>query len=334
MGSNSTDSYQLNQWAGGDPFIRTDFNEDNQKIDGALGGLDARLRTLERGIQPMSYHLFQLLLRDYYEEKRVDFRKGLLFDGFRDESQIARRSEALFPAQNALYLTERLQPEMAEGYTTSDTNWGRGLKTKTYPVSAHCMLTGFQTRWRISTYSSSGFLRVYVNGAQRAEKKISNVGAIESLTNVSFELPPVFLVPGDSVYVELEQNAPSQIYSAQGAEGSEAGGALVASTRASQTATLTSTPYQSAGTFDRALAWVRHCNGEVRISLVPDEGAAVPLERVERRETVNLQGTACVEDAYLLDRPGTDGGALAVSLDLSLGGDAYMEVFDYGVALQ
>ena len=36
MASNYTTNYQLNQWEAGDQVLRTEFNRDNQKIDGAL----------------------------------------------------------------------------------------------------------------------------------------------------------------------------------------------------------------------------------------------------------------------------------------------------------
>ena len=36
MASNYTTNYQLNQWEAGDQVLRTEFNQDNQKIDGAL----------------------------------------------------------------------------------------------------------------------------------------------------------------------------------------------------------------------------------------------------------------------------------------------------------
>ena len=36
MASNYTTNYQLNQWEAGDQVLRTDFNQDNQKIDAAL----------------------------------------------------------------------------------------------------------------------------------------------------------------------------------------------------------------------------------------------------------------------------------------------------------
>ena len=37
-----TSNYQLNQWEAEDDFLRTDFNEDNAKIDAALGELAQR----------------------------------------------------------------------------------------------------------------------------------------------------------------------------------------------------------------------------------------------------------------------------------------------------
>lgn len=39
MASQQTEHYGLNQWAGKDDFLRTEFNEDNRKVDGALAGL-------------------------------------------------------------------------------------------------------------------------------------------------------------------------------------------------------------------------------------------------------------------------------------------------------
>ena len=42
MASNYTTNYQLNQWEAGDQVLRTEFNQDNQKIDTALAGLAAQ----------------------------------------------------------------------------------------------------------------------------------------------------------------------------------------------------------------------------------------------------------------------------------------------------
>ena len=42
VASNYTTNYQLNQWEAGDQVLRTEFNQDNQKIDTALAGLAAQ----------------------------------------------------------------------------------------------------------------------------------------------------------------------------------------------------------------------------------------------------------------------------------------------------
>ena len=39
MATNYTENYQLPLWAADDAFLRTEFNDANQKIDGALGAL-------------------------------------------------------------------------------------------------------------------------------------------------------------------------------------------------------------------------------------------------------------------------------------------------------
>ena len=39
MSTNKTTHYQLNQWEAEDKVLRTEFNEDNMKIDGALAAL-------------------------------------------------------------------------------------------------------------------------------------------------------------------------------------------------------------------------------------------------------------------------------------------------------
>ena len=63
---NKTENYQLNQWEPSDNFLRTDFNEDNARIDAALTELSGKVtielfqykgngdaaRTIELGYRP------------------------------------------------------------------------------------------------------------------------------------------------------------------------------------------------------------------------------------------------------------------------------------------
>ena len=50
MATNHTTNYQLNQWEAADQVLRTDFNDDNAKIDAALTGLAAKNTELEGAV--------------------------------------------------------------------------------------------------------------------------------------------------------------------------------------------------------------------------------------------------------------------------------------------
>ena len=43
MASEYTANYELPIWAAGDAFLRTEFNDANQKVEGALTELDGRI---------------------------------------------------------------------------------------------------------------------------------------------------------------------------------------------------------------------------------------------------------------------------------------------------
>ena len=47
MATNQTTNYQLNQWEPTDQVLRTDFNADNAKIEGALAAHDSEISALE-----------------------------------------------------------------------------------------------------------------------------------------------------------------------------------------------------------------------------------------------------------------------------------------------
>ena len=91
MASGYTANYGLCQWQPEDKFLREEFNGDNAKIDETLFTLDQR--TL--GAEDTRYHVYQMLLRDYYEGTYTGFKQGLLFDGFLDQSGIAQKTEGI-----------------------------------------------------------------------------------------------------------------------------------------------------------------------------------------------------------------------------------------------
>lgn len=51
MSSNRTEHYGLCQWEAGDQVIRTDFNEDNARLDGALAGQAEAITALTEALE-------------------------------------------------------------------------------------------------------------------------------------------------------------------------------------------------------------------------------------------------------------------------------------------
>ena len=57
MATNHTTNYSLNQWQATDPVLRTDFNEDNSKIDTALAALNANIQQHTKQMEEFSTQL-------------------------------------------------------------------------------------------------------------------------------------------------------------------------------------------------------------------------------------------------------------------------------------
>ena len=69
MSTNHTANYDLCQWQATDPVIRTDFNEDNAKIDAALSSLETALEgkankvnhdNLTSAVNSMTFDIYEL----------------------------------------------------------------------------------------------------------------------------------------------------------------------------------------------------------------------------------------------------------------------------------
>ena len=64
MASNHTTNYQLCQWQADDQVKRTDFNEDNAKLEAALADLEARVSLLDRAVPDLANYVSQLAVLD------------------------------------------------------------------------------------------------------------------------------------------------------------------------------------------------------------------------------------------------------------------------------
>ncbi len=141
-----TPNYRLHQWVPEDKFTRADFNQDFAALDTALG------RT-ERGMEANRTNLYNLLLQRDHEGKYSGWKRGLIFDGFQDDSKI----KSLTPGFERSNVAPRLYLDNSEGNTKS-VNYGKAL---TYKMRAGETLT--QT-WTVDRLGMAGYLEMYATG--------------------------------------------------------------------------------------------------------------------------------------------------------------------------
>ena len=141
MASNHTEHFSLNQWQADDQVKRTDFNEDNAKIDAALNDLSGGLaeKATTAALETVSKKLAAMpcLVTGTYTGDGTDSR--LISLGFQPKALLVMREEGY----------------SARPYT--DDYYG-GLALPGKPV---CLQTSYGTDY-ILTIESKGF-RVYYN---------------------------------------------------------------------------------------------------------------------------------------------------------------------------
>lgn len=141
MASNHTEHFSLNQWQADDQVKRTDFNEDNAKIDAALNDLSGGLaeKATTAALETVSKKLAAMpcLVTGTYTGDGTDSR--LISLGFQPKALLVMREEGY----------------SARPYT--DDYYG-GLALPGKPV---CLQTSYGTNY-ILTIESKGF-RVYYN---------------------------------------------------------------------------------------------------------------------------------------------------------------------------
>ena len=85
--SQKTPYLSLNRWNATDAPLRVDFNSDNQIIDDLASRLETRLQALAYGVEDALFGVYALTLRAYYDNKTVNQRATLFFDGFSNYTQ-------------------------------------------------------------------------------------------------------------------------------------------------------------------------------------------------------------------------------------------------------
>lgn len=315
-----TPNYGLHQWVPEDTFLRTDFNEDFQKIDTALGGTEVSGRE-------MGYHVLNLLMGADEETGFTQWAKApFIFDSFRNLSKVQTLGSglALDSEQTALVLN-------SAGQSTVDVNLGN-----TYGFS----LNSAQSRSYEITTTGAGRLdsvELYYGGTLRFEIKRSGSTMVNttaqgscsgSLKGSSKAVSAGFTFgAGETLEVTVTNTGSSSIYLYYKEKGKPTLGLRFNITPTVITsANVTSATYQTERTARGALGWVRGNQATFSLSL-----AQRSMTLTGTRTTTTSQGVTCVESAFRLDEPLSGSLSAAISLQTTQGNKA--ELYEYGILL-
>ena len=341
MASNYTTNYWLCQWEPGDKFLREEFNQNNEKLDEALGETAEIARRCDRALPLLSYDLNNLMLQRYYEGKYMGWKKGMLFDSFGDMSGIAEKSEGLLWTSGMLQVETqglgnqdaRWQDATLEVSTsqTRDNRWaavGNGT-LKAVTVYAQCVKSDKST---VTTGTAK--LEILLDGQVLASSPVVTVSGSFAGTrfpitcdvsvNHTYIMRYTAVTTGSSVaegYHQLRATWGSRDFFAYGLE---------CTPRPSRDAWMHTPLYDLKSDYDRVLAWVRHRYGAAP-KLLWRRGQEEDWQAMvqgESRPITSVTGTTgLTETAFSLDGTGGPGASLRIELT----GNA--QVMEYGVVV-
>ena len=121
MASSYTTNYGLCQWEPGDSFVRTEFNQDNARIDAAIKGvadtaaaetaaLAERVTAADRGHTNLTYNVYDMAMKSYYENKVSGQRRAMFVEDFETEDYVAELGGELHVQVGALVLPWSAEP--------------------------------------------------------------------------------------------------------------------------------------------------------------------------------------------------------------------------------
>ncbi|WP_294515663.1 hypothetical protein [uncultured Intestinimonas sp.] len=191
MASGYTANYGLCQWQRSDQFLREEFNQDNAKIDAALGRAEDKADRALSGLENQSYNIYNLLLQADYENKHTGYKRALLFDGFADESQIASKSSDIQINSQAARLSKSGQGNISSSSTGNTCFLGdKGCTTGVQTAVGNGTLTGIQFQYNPSDSFGCGTnLVVYHNGVYNSIQQVTLEGGSGGTKTVTLQKP-------------------------------------------------------------------------------------------------------------------------------------------------
>ena len=331
MASGYTANYGLCQWQGSDKFQREEFNQDNEKIDSALGQAEAKADRALSGLEAADYNIYNLLLQNEYEGKYTGYKKALIYDGFLDGSMTASMSSGVVRSQNKLTLDRTGQGDIPLGYSGQSTSYVGGGSTATCTAGGSGRITSFRLKTiheQGLTATGSATWKLYKNGEQAAQGTSQlrfGATAEEQVISIS----SMAVSKGDTFYFYIQTSAGvHELYTTS--NGLLGGTFLITST--GTTGGTVTTPSLALPERTTLRAWVRYSGGTVGLSV---QGAAglVPMVQTGTRTTTEPEGASCTEAEFLLEQSVPQDEYLSFQLIMDVGNASVMYVYDYGILL-
>lgn len=383
MASGYTTKLRLNQWAAADKFLREEFNLDNQRIEdacvelygqsdalntkigtetGALrqqllettGALETRLETetadIRRQLDPASYHIYQLMLQNYYDGKYAGYKKAMVFDGFQDASQVAAvtpgayldtaQKQVRILTQGAQNIDTGFAAEVGSpgnpGYDANICSW-LGSDGATFTLDVPIQPSGYGTLQSVtlrlapvnnlSTYSVTVSL---MDGGQVLGSSQTVTLSGNTFQNYTFTFSGGIAVAGLHTYTLRITNASRSVYLrvVKGAAGGT--GMICTFSPISHTnGGIQTTALPVGSSYTRSMAWARHSGGlGITISA---GGNTAPFQVRSTGNTQTLDGVPCTESAFALeDAPVSADGRVILDFALNTSGGNGI-LYDYGI---
>lgn len=334
MASEYTTNYGLCQWVPEDNFIRSEFNEDNMKIDAAIKAAHTEANTAAAAAQAaadraladlilLSCNVYNLILQNHYNGKYSGYRKALLMDGFIDSGQIDTLTPGLCvdTSNRSLLLDGTGQPNLSVHYGLSNSIQIQRDATMEYKWTPTG--NGVLTLVRCM-HSQTGQISLNLGdallGVQTATQQ--NGQAVE----YRFSIP----IYAGREYTLRFTNVSANPITFYYQSGTGFGRQMEFTPTRATSGTMTSVAYPAEASGASARAWVRHSGEAVGLSL-QSGGVWRDFVVSGTRSTMDLNGHTCTETAFRLDTACQ--GPLRVRLKLSTELGQTQRVYDYGIAV-
>ena len=366
--STQTEHLGLHQWESSDPFLREDFNEDNQKIDEAAAQTAEKADRALEGLSDASYNICNLMLQNYYEDKYTGYKKALIFDGFRNAQGVNALENGKLAGNYLVFGPLAAVP----GKSISTSN--RKTATDGIPITSSVQPIGYialnfdgcgvMTELVLEVEqedSGSEYThiveQVEIENGLPTDRVLAKLGEVSAYAGsygwTTLTLHPNFEIGNGPCMLRISSVMRSGHGSSSKASllcklanydsGTDVFGPdkqLVTKVQANVGYTITASQTIASGSVEgypclpeqqggAALAWVRHIGGSVELSLKIGDGTSAPMSPESSAPSEDLQGAECMEQSFRLEDVGP--GAITVSLRCIFPPEEGMKLCDYGI---